>query len=53
MEILIFQPMKWAGKAQMYVQLPIRQWGASNVYILVLSSWKVIIAQTPIALTGL
>ena len=53
MEILIFQPMKWAGKAQMYVQLPIRQWGASNVYILVLSSWKVNIAENPIAAIGL
>ena len=26
--------------AQMYLQLPLRQRGASNVYLLVLSSWK-------------
>ena len=30
-----------ADVAKMYVQLPLRQWGAGNVYILVLSSWKV------------
>ena len=28
-----------------YLQLPIRQWGAGNVYLLVLSSWKVNIAE--------
>ena len=26
--------------AQMYLQLPLRQWGAGNVYILVLSGWR-------------
>ena len=30
-----------------------RQWGAGNVYLLVLSSWKVNIAENPIALIGL
>ena len=34
-------------------RLPLRQWGANNVYLLVLSSWKVNIAETPIALMGL
>ena len=33
----------------MYRQLPLRQWGAGSVYLLVLSSWKVNIAKTPIA----
>ena len=28
-----------------YLQLPLRQWGASKVYLLVLSSWKVNIAK--------
>ena len=38
---------------QMYLQLPLRQWGAGNVYLLVLSSWKVNIAENPIAVMGL
>ena len=37
----------------MYLQLPLRQWGAGNVYLLVLSSWKVNIAENPIAVMGL
>ena len=36
-----------------YLQLPLRQWGACNVYLLVLSSWKVNIVQNPIAIIGL
>jgi hypothetical protein len=44
--------------AQTYLQLPLRQWGAGNVYLLVLFSWKVNIAENhiaenPIALMGL
>ena len=39
--------------ARMYLQLPLRQWGAGNVYLLVLSSWKVNIAENPIAVMGL
>ena len=39
--------------AWMYLQLPLRQWGADNVYLLVLSSWKVNIAENPIAVMGL
>ena len=31
--------------ARTYLQLPLRQWGAGNVYLLVLSSWKVNIAK--------
>ena len=37
----------------MYLQLPLGQWGAGNVYLLVLSSWKVNIAKKPIAVMGL
>ena len=39
--------------AQTYLQLPLRQWGASDVYLLVLSSWKVNIAENPIAVMGM
>ena len=39
--------------AQTYLQLPLWQWGAGNVYILLLSSWKVNIAENPIAVMGL
>ena len=35
------------------LQLPLRQWGAGNVYLLVLSSWKVNIAENPVAMMGL
>ena len=31
----------------MYLQLPLQQWGARNVYLLVLSSWNVNIAENP------
>ncbi len=41
------------GTLQMYLQLPLQQWGAGNVYLLVLSSWKVNIAENPIAVIGL
>jgi hypothetical protein len=40
-------------KARTYLELPLRQWGAGNVYLLVLSSWKVNIAENPIAVMGL
>ena len=36
-----------------YLQLPLLQCGAGNVYLLVLSSWKVNIAENPIAVMGL
>ena len=39
--------------ARTYLQLPLRQWGAGNVYLLVLSSWKVNIAENPIAVMGM
>ena len=39
--------------ARMYLQLPLRQWGAGNVYLLVFSSWKINIAENPIAVKGL
>ena len=38
--------------AQTYPQLLLRQWGAGNVYLLVLSSWKVNIVENPIAVMG-
>ena len=40
-------------QARMYLQLPLQQWGAGNVYLLVLSSWKVNIAENPNAVMGL
>jgi len=40
-------------QAQMYLQLPLQQWSAGNVYLLVLSSWKVNIDENPIAVMGL
>ena len=39
--------------ARRYSKLPFWQWGAGNVYLLVLSSWKVNIAENPIAVMGL
>ena len=42
-----------SNTARTYLQLPLRQWGAGNVYLLVLSSWKVNIAENPIAVMGL
>ena len=39
--------------ARTYLQLPLWQWGAGNVYLLLLSSWKVNIAENPIAIMGL
>ena len=38
---------------QMYLQLQLRQLSAGNVYLLVLSSWKLNIAENPIAVMGL
>ena len=35
-----------------YLQLPLWRWGAGNFYLLVLSSWKVNIAENPIAVMG-
>ena len=40
-------------EARTYLQLPLRQWGASNVYLLVLSSRKLNIGENPISLMGL
>jgi hypothetical protein len=39
--------------AQTYLQLPLRQRGAGNVYLLVFSSRKINIAENPIAVMGL
>ena len=36
-----------------YLQLPLPQLGDRNVYLLVVSSWKVKIAENPIAVMGL
>ena len=38
--------------AQTYLQLPLWQWGASSNYLLVFSSWKLNIAENPIAVMG-
>ena len=43
----------WVLIARTCLQLPLRQWGAGNVYLLVLFSWKVNIAENPIAVMGL
>ena len=46
----------WQGKkssAGTYLQLPLPQWGAGNVYLLVLSSRNENIAENPIAVMGL
>ena len=48
-----FSVSQWPFMARTYLQLPLRQWGAGNVYLLVLSSWKVNIAENPIAVMGL
>ena len=40
-------------RAQTYLQLPLQQWGAGNVYLLVLSSWKVSITENPSVVMGL
>ena len=42
-----------SAKVRTYLQLPLLQWGAGNVYLLVLSSKKVNIAKNPIAVIGL
>ena len=42
-----------AKNARTYLQLPLWQWGAGNVYFLVLSSFLVNIAENPIAVMGL
>ena len=41
------------GCARMYLQLPLWQLGAGNVYLLVLSRWKLNIAKNPIAVMEL
>ena len=40
-------------QARMSLQLQLQHWGAGNVYLLVLSSWKVNIAENPIVVMGL
>ena len=52
-EHLILKYLFWYDKAWMYLKLLLQQWGAGNVYLLVLSSWKINIAENPIALMGL
>ena len=49
----IFSNNHQKDQARTYLQLPLRQWGAGNVYLLVLSTWKVNIAENPIAVMGL
>ena len=53
LELLTISTILARDKAWQYLQLPLRQWGAGNVYLLVLSSWKVNIAENPIAVMGL
>jgi hypothetical protein len=42
-----------APHAWTYLQLPLPHGGAGNVYLFVLSNWKVNIAENPIAVMGL
>ena len=52
--MLLFRSFSFVwNNARTYLQLPLRQWGAGNVYLLVLSSWKVNNAENPIAVMGL
>ena len=66
--LIEFAPSKWQNVFQIksqkrflnkrliawtYLQLPLRQWGAGNVYLLVLYSWKVNITENSIAIMGL
>ena len=46
---VIMTSRSWVLNAWTYLQLPLRQplWGADNFYLLVLSSWKVNIAESP------
>ena len=49
--LFIYSSKIWYGKqitsSQTYLRVPLRQWGGSNVYLLVFSSWKVNIAKKP------
>ena len=42
----------WRYFARTYLQLPLQQLGAGNVYLLALSSWKINIAENPFAILG-
>ena len=53
LQTLKFSKSRKQFMAWTYLQLPLRQRGAGNVYLLVLSSWKVNIAENPIAVMGL
>ena len=37
----VYKKTTLGDSARTYLELPLQQWGAGNVYILVLSSWKV------------
>ena len=43
----------WHKKFARTYLLPLWQWDAGNVYLLVFSSWKVNIVENPIAVMGL
>ena len=45
--------LQWKYSAWTYLQLPLQIWDASNVYLLMLSSWKVNIAGNPIGVIEL
>ena len=53
LELFLRDKLSRRGMAQTYLQLPLRQWGAGEVYLLVLSSYKVNIAKKPIDVMGL
>ena len=53
MSVLAMFTFQLNNTAQMYLQLQLWQWGAVNVHLLVLSSWKVNIAKNLNAVMGL
>ena len=46
LNFLVWNIVLLSFNARTYLQLPLWQYGADNVYLLVLSSWKVNIAET-------
>ena len=46
-KVKIFGRIMQTYKPWMYLQLPLRQWGSDNVYLLALSRWKIDIAKNP------
>ena len=52
-EDTIFGAAQTRNTAWTYLQLPFQQWGTGNIYLLMFFSWKVNIAENPIAVMEL